>query len=51
VISMEGFVYKNYDGIGLAELMKKKEVKPEEVLAEAIKTIEEHNPALNAVIN
>jgi hypothetical protein len=25
VISMEGFVYKNYDGIGLAELMKKKE--------------------------
>ncbi|MGZ4162015.1 MAG: amidase family protein [Neobacillus sp.] len=48
---MEGFVYKNYDGIGLAELMKKKEVKPEEVLAEAIKTIEEQNPELNAVIN
>jgi amidase len=49
--SMEGFVYKNYDGLGLAELMKKKELQPKEVLAEAIKTIEQHNPELNAVIN
>ena len=48
---MEGFVYKNYDGLGLAELLKKKEVRPEEVLAEAIKTIEQYNPKLNAVIN
>jgi amidase len=48
---MEGFVYKNYDGLGLAELMKKKELQPKEVLAEAIKTIEQHNPELNAVIN
>jgi amidase len=48
---MEGFVYKEYDGLGLAELIKKKEVHPKEVLAEAIQTIEQHNPKLNAVIN
>ncbi|WP_423801105.1 amidase [Neobacillus sp. SAB-20_R2A] len=48
---MEGFHYKNYDGLGLAELIKKKEVKPTEVFSEAIKAIEEHNPKLNAVIN
>lgn len=48
---MEGFHYKNYDGLGLAELLKKKEVKPTEVLSEAIKAIEEHNPKHNAVIN
>jgi amidase len=48
---MKGFVYKQYDGLGLAELIKKKEIQPKEVLAEAIKTIEEHNPKLNAVIN
>jgi amidase len=48
---MEGFVYKDYDGLGLAQLMKKKEVYPKEVLQEAIKTIEKHNPKLNAVIN
>lgn len=48
---MEGFVYKNYDGLGLSELMKKKEVHPKEVLIETIKTIEMHNPKLNAVIN
>lgn len=48
---MDGFVYKNYDGLGIAELVKKKEVQPKEVLAEAIRMIEEHNPKLNAVIN
>lgn len=48
---MEGFDYKSYDGLGLAELINKKEVKPSEVLAEAIRTIEQHNPKLNAVIN
>jgi amidase len=48
---MKGFVYKEYDGLGLAELMKKKELHPKEVLQEAIKTIEKHNPKLNAVIN
>lgn len=48
---MDGFVYKNYDGLGLAELVKKKDLQPKEVLAEAIKMIEHHNPKLNAVIN
>lgn len=48
---MEGFIYKKYDGLGLAELMKNKELQPKEVLQEAIKTIEQHNPSLNAVIN
>src|SRR4051794_2722120 len=48
---MDGFIYKNYDGLGLAELIKKKEVHPKEVLGEAIKTIEQNNSKLNAVIN
>jgi len=48
---MEGFDYKRYDGLGLAELIKKKELHPKEVLTEAIHTIERHNPKLNAVIN
>jgi amidase len=48
---MEGFIYKDYDGLGLADFIKRKEVKPKEVLAEAIKTIEKINPKLNAVIN
>ncbi|EKN66110.1 amidase [Neobacillus bataviensis LMG 21833] len=48
---MDGFDYKRYDGLGLAELIKKKELQPKEVLTEAIHTIEQHNPKLNAVIN
>ncbi|WP_253701186.1 amidase family protein [Bacillus sp. FJAT-29814] len=48
---LEGFIYKYYDGLGLAELIKNKELQPKEVLREAIKTIEQHNPSLNAVIN
>ena len=48
---MEGFNYQNYDGLGLAQLIKNKELQPKEVVAEAIKAIEMHNPKLNAVIN
>ncbi|RFU70933.1 amidase [Peribacillus saganii] len=48
---MEVFPYKEYDGLGLAELIKSKQVKPIEVLQEAIKQIEKQNPSLNAVIN
>lgn len=48
---MKGFEYKDYDGLGLAELIKNKEIQPKEVLAEAIHLIEKHNPQLNAVIN
>ncbi|WP_286230996.1 amidase family protein [Neobacillus mesonae] len=48
---MEGFVYQDYDGLGLAELVKNKQVQPKEVLGEAVKLIEEKNPKLNAVIH
>ena len=49
---MNGFSdYDKYDGLGLAELVHKKEVKPGELLEEAIKRIEKLNPQLNAVIH
>lgn len=48
---MQGFHYKNYDGLGLAELVKKKEVHPKELVEEAIKITEALNPKLNAVIH
>lgn len=43
--------YVTYDGLGLAELVRKKEVKPCELVGLAIKQIEEHNPKINAVIH
>ena len=43
--------YGNYDGLGLAELVRKKKVTPTELVEEAIQRIETHNPKLNAVIN
>lgn len=45
------FNYKSLDGLALAELIKKKEVKKSEVVKAAIDAIEEKNPQLNAVIN
>jgi amidase len=48
---MSGFKeYDQYDGLGLAELVKKKEVSPAEICEEAITRIERVNPVLNAVI-
>jgi amidase len=48
---MSGFSdYDRYDGLGLAELVRKKEVKPIELVEEAITRIETLNPQLNAVI-
>jgi amidase len=48
---MSGFSdYDRYDGLGLAELVRKKEVKPNELVEEAIARIETLNPQLNAVI-
>ncbi|HAM80538.1 amidase [Ornithinibacillus bavariensis] len=44
------FEYKNYDALGLAELVKNKEIKHEEVQEAAIQEIEQKNPKLNAVI-
>jgi amidase len=43
--------YSNYDGLGLADLVARGEVKPSELLEEAIARIDEHNPTLNAVIH
>jgi len=43
--------YEKYDGLGLAELIRKKEVKPGEILKEAIRRIEKLNPKLNAVVH
>jgi Asp-tRNA(Asn)/Glu-tRNA(Gln) amidotransferase A subunit family amidase len=42
--------YSNYDGLGLAELLKKKKVKSAELVEAAIERIERHNPQLNAVV-
>ena len=49
---MSGFSeYDKYDGLGLAELVRKKEVKPSELVEQAISQIEKINPQLNAVIH
>jgi len=49
---MTGFNdYDKHDGLGLAELVRKKEVKPSDLVEEAISRIEELNPQLNAVIH
>jgi amidase len=42
--------YDRYDGLGLAELIRKKEVTAAEVCEEAIARIEARNPRLNAVV-
>jgi amidase len=48
---MSGFSdYGKYDGLGLAELVRSKEVKPSELVEEAISRVERLNPQLNAVI-
>lgn len=48
---MSGFQeYGEYDALGLAELVEKKEVTPEELVEEAITRIDRINPQLNAVI-
>ena len=41
--------YRDYDGIGLSELIKKKEISPVDALDSAINLIERYNPQLNAV--
>jgi amidase/6-aminohexanoate-cyclic-dimer hydrolase len=47
---MAGFKeYDNYDALGLADLVKKKEVSPQELLDEAIDRTERINPEINAV--
>ncbi|MFT3727487.1 MAG: amidase family protein [Terricaulis sp.] len=45
---MKNFV--DYDGLGLAELVRNRDVTPGELLEAAIERIERHNPKLNAVV-
>jgi amidase len=48
---MSGFSeYPDYDGLGLAELVRQKQVSPLELVDAAIERIERYNPALNAVV-
>jgi amidase len=42
--------YAEFDAIGLAELVRNKEVQPSELLEESIRRIEALNPAVNAVV-
>ena len=49
---MAGFEdYEAYDGLGLAELVRTKEVAPTDLIEAAIARVERHNPALNAVVH
>jgi amidase len=43
--------YADYDGLGLAELVRKGEISPAELVEAAIERIERHNPAINAVVH
>ncbi|WP_249310613.1 amidase [Bacillus sp. FJAT-49736] len=42
--------YSKYDGLGLANLIKTKQVSPQELIDAAFKRLEEVNPTLNGVI-
>ncbi len=43
--------FERYDGLGLAELVRRRDVKAEELLDAAIARVEERNPAVNAVVS
>src|SRR5262245_978116 len=48
---MGGFAgYERHDGLGLADLVRRGEVSPEELLTSAIERVEARNPAVNAVV-
>jgi amidase len=47
---MKLYEYSRYDGLGLAELVKRKEVTPNELVALALTAIHQVNPKINAVI-
>jgi Asp-tRNA(Asn)/Glu-tRNA(Gln) amidotransferase A subunit family amidase len=47
---MSGFAdYERYDALGLAELVRRRQVTPGELLEAAIERVESRNPAINAV--
>ncbi len=43
--------YRSYDAVGLAELVRKREVDPSELLETAIEHVEKINPHLNSIVN
>ena len=43
--------YDNFDAVGLAQLVRSKQVSPEQLLEEAIARVERRDPALNSVVN
>ena len=47
---MELHEYGSYDGLGLAELIRRKEVKSKELVELALTAIKQVNPEINAVI-
>ena len=48
---MSGFPeLDRYDGLGLADLIRRRAVKPTEILDETLSRIEARNPAINAVV-
>ena len=48
---MSGFAdYENYDALGLAELVRRGEVTPLDLLEAAIERVEARNPSINAVV-
>jgi amidase len=48
---MSGFAeFGRYDGLGLAELVRKGDVKPAELAEEAIARVEARNPQINAIV-
>ena len=49
---MTGFAeYEQYDGLGLAELVRQGQVTPDELLDAAIERVEARNGAVNAVVS
>ena len=49
---MTGFAeYEQYDGLGLAELVRQGQVTPAELLDAAIERVEARNGAVNAVVS
>jgi amidase len=48
---VSGFAdYEQYDALGLADLVRRKAVSPEDLLEAAIKRVETRNKAVNAVV-
>ena len=48
---MSGFAdYEQYDALGLADLVRRRQVTPDELLEAAIERVEARNPAVNAVV-